>query len=252
MEYTKGDHIDGTLFDLMNGELQLRSRFREIESLIMEADGEVDDELDQKFNELLDLILETDEAVEDKIDSYGFVMSELESDIEGLKGREKPVKALAKSLRNRRKGLERSRSKMKDRIHDFLRSLNKDRIEGDHYRFRRQANGGRRSIDVSDTASDPEDMPSAFTQVSYDMSEIREGLKEIERVKERIQDHEEQMDEIEAKAKECDDDDDIARLRAEYKSVQDASHAFLEKLEYLEDTLSGFSFEERGEHVRKY
>lgn len=242
-----------TLTEIMVTQKDVLDELREIEQEIIDNDGEVTDELDARHDAALDKLLTLEGSVEEKIDGYGAVMTELEQEIESVKGREKPIKEMKKNLRSRRKALQRNRDKMKERLMVYLREIGKERVEGDNFRFRRQSNGGRRSVDVDKTAT-PENVPEKYTRKSLDKSAIREDLKRLEELREQFEALREEWDKhCEIRAK-CDEgssgwhsaDGEAHQYREEAKGV-------LGEIKELEETVGQFaSFSERGEHIRKF
>ena len=167
-----------TLTEITAKHSQKIDRLKAIERDILDAGGEVTDEQDEEYNRLLDEILRTEETAQEKIDAYGAVMTELEQEIESIKGRAKPVKEMVDNLRSRRKALERNRERMKDRLMHYLREIGAERVEGESFRFRRQTNGGRRSVDVSDGFT-PEDVPEKYTRRKFDYGAIRDQASQF-------------------------------------------------------------------------
>ena len=229
-----------TLTEITAKHSQKIDRLKAIERDILDAGGEVTDEQDEEYNRLLDEILRTEEAAQEKIDAYGAVMTELEQEIESIKGRAKPVKEMVDNLRSRRKALERNRERMKDRLMHYLREVGEERVEGDSFRFRRQTNGGRRSVDVSDDFT-PEDVPEKYTRRKFDYGAIREDLKRLEDLREHYHALREEYE-----AQKGADDGAAAKIAARARSLY-------QEIEDLENEVEGLArLEERGEHIRKF
>jgi len=235
-----------TLTELMAHQSEIVGRLQELEQEIMDAGGEVTDEQDEEYDRLLDKLLAVEGGVEEKIDGYGAVMTELEQEIEAIRGREKPIKEMKENLLNRRKALERNRSKMKDRLMHYLRQMDEKRVEGQNFRFRRQTNGGKRSINIQDGVH-PEDVPERFTKRKFDFTEIRASLKELNTLQ---QEYERLREEYEEETQKVEDGEDP---KAEPEKIAEAAESVLEDLRDLRESVGQFAeLEERGEHIRKY
>jgi len=235
-----------TLTELMAHQSEIVDRLQELEQEILDAGGEVTDEQDEEYDRLLDELLSVEGSVEEKIDGYGAVMTELEQEIEAIKGREKPIKEMKKNLRNRRKALERNRSKMKDRLMHYLREMDEERVEGENFRFRRQGNGGKRSINIQDGVH-PEDVPDRFTKQKFDFIEIRASLKELNTLQQEYERLREEYEEATQKVENGED------LKAEPEKIAEAAESVLGDLRDLRESVGQFAgLEERGEHIRKY
>jgi len=242
-----------TLTEIMVTQKDVLDELREIEQEIIDNDGEVTDELDARHDAALDKLLTIEGSVEEKIDGYGAVMTELEQEIESVKGREKPIKEMKKNLRSRRKALQRNRDKMKERLMVYLQEIGKERVEGDNFRFRRQSNGGRRSVDVDKTAT-PENVPEKYTRKSLDKSAIREDLKRLEELREKYDQarnrYDEAVDDLNA-AEDGSEEEAEAEKRA--KEHADYAEGVIGNIRELEETVGQFaSLGERGEHIRKF
>ena len=241
-----------TLTELMVTEKDVLDELKAIEREIIENDGEVTDELDARHDAALDKLLTIEGSVEDKIDAYGAVMTELEQEIGAIEGREEPIKKMRENLRSRRKALERNRSKMKNRLMVYLRELGRERVEGENFRFRRQSNGGRRSVSVRDGIY-PEDVAEEYTYRKFDYNAIREDLKRLEQLRERYEQlryaYDEAMD-AHAEAENGSKEERLAEEQAR-EHAEEAS-GVLEEIRNLEGNLSPFTLEERGEHIRKF
>jgi len=210
---------------------------RAVEQEIIDNDGEVTDELDARHDAALDKLLTLEGSVEKKIDGYGAVMTELEQEIEAVKGREQPIKDMKKNLRSRRKALQRNRDKMKERLMVYLRELGKERVEGDNFRFRRQSNGGRRSVDIS-PGTGPEDVSEEFTRTSLDKSAIRDALKELARLRKQY--------------KQLRDGYGSANSPAEEAEIAEKAREVGGRIKELEEVEEFAELGERGEHIRKF
>lgn len=230
-----------TLIDLTIAKSEVVERLKAIEAEIIENDGEVTDELDEAYDECLDELLAMDGTIEQKVDAYGAVMTELEQEIGAIEGREKPIKKMKKNLAARRKALQRNRGKMKDRLMFYLRENDTERVEGENFRFRRQANGGRRSVNVQDGVT-PAQVDKRYTYRKFDYDAIRGALKDLEALRE-----------------------EYGALRGEYKAVRRGAEgrtpveiskeaeSALERIEELESSVGQFaSLSRRGEHIRKF
>jgi myosin heavy subunit len=232
-----------TLIELTHAKSEVVDRLKAIEKEIIENDGEVTDEMDEAYDECLDELLAMDGTVQEKIDAYGAVMTELEQEIESVKGREKPIKKMKKSLRSRRKALQRNRGKMKERLMHYLREMNEERVEGDNFRFRRQANGGKRSVNVQDGVRPP-DIDSEYTYRKFDYDAIRNALKELESLRKEYKVLRERYDA--ARKGTLDADVEPADIEAEAKPLYD-------RIQELEGSVGQWAgLGERGEHIRKF
>lgn len=231
-----------TLTELTANKSQVLDNLKEVERKIIENDGEVTDELDAEHRRCLDALLTMDDSIENKVDSYGAVMTELEQEIEAVKGREQPIKEMRKNLRSRRKAMERNRERMKERLMHYLQETDEERVEGDNFRFRRQKNGGKQSLNISDNVR-PEDVPERFTSSKFDKREIRAALKELTTLREEY----DRLREKHEEAKEAEDPEE------DPSDIADAASSVLEDLKELDQTVGQFAeFEERGEHIRKF
>jgi len=235
-----------TLTELTFGKSEVLDRLKEIEREIIENDGEVTDELDARHRKCLDELLAMEGSIEDKVDAYGAVMTELEQEIEAVKGRAEPIKEMRDNLRSRRKALERNRERMKDRLMHYLRELDEERVEGETFRFRRQTNGGKRSVDIQDGVH-PEDVPEKFTREKFDYGEIRTALKELNTLRE-------EYDRLRGKheeAKQAVENDEEPEEPPE--KIAKAAKSVMGDMQELDQTVGQFAeLEERGEHIRKF
>lgn len=230
-----------TLIDIMGSEIELIERLREIEQEIIDNEGEVDDALDEEYNAVLDALLNAEGQVEDKIDAYGAVMTELEQEIEGVRGREKPVKEVVENLRSRRKALQRNRERMKERIMVYLQELGIERIEGNNFRFRRQTNGGKRSVNVTGDVG-PADVGHQYTYSKFDYDAIRNALKDLESLREEYDVLRKRYEQ--AKAGEID---------TPAPEVAKEAKALVSRIEELEESVGEWAeLSDRGEHIRKF
>jgi len=230
-----------TLTEIMVSQKDVLEELREIEQEIIDNDGAVTDELDSRHDAALDKLLAIEGSVEDKIDGYGAVMTELEQEIEAVKGREQPIKEMKKNLRSRRKALQRNREKMKERLMVYLREIGKERVEGDNFRFRRQSNGGRRSVDIS-PGTDPDDVSEEFTRTSLDKSAIRDALKELSRLRDQFEQLRADYDRAKSNP---DSGTNASKIAKRASEVAD-------RIEELEEVEQFASLGERGEHIRKF
>lgn len=230
-----------SLIELTKAKSDVVERLKAIEQEIIDNDGEVTDELDEAYDECLDELLSMEGTIEEKIDAYGAVMTELEQEIESVKGREKPIKKMKKSLRSRRKALQRNRDKMKDRLMIHLRALGEERVEGDNFRFRRQSNGGKRSVEVTGDVS-PAEVSHEYTYSKFDYDAIRNALKELESLREEY----EVLHERYEAAKE-------GEIDTPAPQVAEEAQALVDRIEELEGSVGKWAeLSERGEHIRKY
>lgn len=222
-----------TLIQLTEANRDLARRLSDIEEEIMDNAGEVDEELDERHREALDDLLWAEEAVEEKIDAYGAVMTRLEQTAEEIDGRMDPIRDMLDNLRARRDAARRSIDNMKERIHRYLKVMKTDKVEADHFRFRRQANGGKQPMSIKEGAL-PTEAPDTYTRKEFDRTRIRQDLEALQSLRE-------QKEELERTSSDERDDE----WREQYDRV-------LEGIEDLKKVEEIAVLEDRGEHIRKY
>lgn len=125
--------------------------------------GDSDDPEDQRA--FMDTLEGLTGEIEVKADSYAVVLAE-------LKAQREKVKAEKERLGRIEKVIENNERRMKERIHDAMVAIGKDKIKTDLHTFAIQKNGGLQPLVVTG------DVPDNFTKVIIepDNEKIRKAL----------------------------------------------------------------------------
>lgn len=143
---------------------------RALHELLEESGGEVAAEDEAALD---DFFAELGAAESEKIDGYCALIAELEAKAE-IRSREADrISALAKTD-------SALASRLKTRLHDYLRFRNEQSFETLRFKIRRQKNGGKRPVILSEYYSqNPVELPEQFRRVEFkpDLERLRENLE---------------------------------------------------------------------------
>lgn len=156
--------VKASFKEVMNTErnlLELANEARELESLIMDAGGELSPEVEARlnFNSL---------QLQQKIDSYVYVEEHFDA-MEALwKRRAESCAAIAKRF-------ARTREQLRDRVKFVMNEMQANEIAGKFYRYKLSATSGRLVIDSE--AAIPTDFKMVVTTTVPDKDRIKDALK---------------------------------------------------------------------------
>jgi len=140
---------------------QLIDESRAIEQSIMEAGGEVSPEVEALAS------MSTNELAK-KLDAYCMVLESLKARVDYAKDKAKDWKAIEKSLDQRIEYLE-------SRLHSAMIQLNTDRIDGDDFTLKLQANPPK--VQVIDESAIPGKYLITTTTTNVDKFQLLADLK---------------------------------------------------------------------------
>jgi len=148
----------------------LTDELKALISHLIENGGEITDEMEERFDALLDM-------EEEKTEGYIQVIRDLEASAEAVKAEED-------RLKKRRRALQNSADRLKDRLAWAMEQRDQEVRETDLGKVRLQQ-ASRRSLNVQ---VDAEALPDRFTRVSVkpDKREIRAALEEGNAVAEEV------------------------------------------------------------------
>lgn len=146
-----------TIFELTEAEIKL---------LNMLVDGDMTDEEQEMWNDAKEF---TDEEYAKKFDSYGCVIQEATYKVNNLLAESKRMADKAEVLKN---NIER----LKKRLEESMRATGRRSVDGEHFRFVIQKNGGKQKLVLDE---EPIYMPEAFQkwEVKVDTEALREYLE---------------------------------------------------------------------------
>lgn len=148
-----------SLFQIGEEELVLLDR-------LLEAEGELDGPLEEWF-------VQIGEEKERKLNSIGWLIRKVEGENDTLTKEINRLSAFKKTNENIVK-------RIKERILTYLTLTNQKNVETDHFKFARQANGGKNPVVVSEWAeANPSELGERYSKVTWgvDTENIREDLE---------------------------------------------------------------------------
>lgn len=166
-----------TLFELTQEQQNLKACLETLEDALEDAGGVVTDEQDRAYNALVDDLAAADAGLEDKLDSYGFVKAEIEAEIGEIEGRMAPLQELLDNLRARRDAKRRQVERLKQAVLNHLENTGRDKVDCNHFRFRRQRNGGKQPLALDPEANPDDPRFDAFIRKDFDTDALRQALK---------------------------------------------------------------------------
>ena len=175
-----------TLFELTKEQLELKARLEQIEEEIEEAGGALTEEREEKWDHLILDRLESEANVEEELDSYGFVFGELEAELNEIEGRMEPLLDILDNLRARRNSKARQIDRLKGAVLYYLDATGQEKIECDHFRFRKQQNGGRVPLDISEGVDPYDERYDRFVKKDFDRDALRDALESGDPVAEEV------------------------------------------------------------------
>jgi len=157
-----------TLYDLTD-------ELKALTDALIDAGGEITDDMEERFDALLDM-------EEEKTEGYIQVIRDLEASAEAVKAEED-------RLKKRRRALQNSADKLKDRLAWAMEQRDQEVRETDLGKVRLQE-ASRRSMNVQ---VDAEALPDRFKRVNVkpDKRELRDALKDGDAVAENVAELEE-------------------------------------------------------------
>jgi hypothetical protein len=136
-----------TLFQIGDEELALYDQ-------LTETDGEMDEPLEKWFNEL-------GEERDRKLNSIGWLIRKVEGDNDVLKKEIARLSAFVKTNDN-------IVTRVESRILTYFVLTNQTKLETDHFKFGRQANGGKRPVVISEWAkNNPSELGEKYSKVTW-------------------------------------------------------------------------------------
>lgn len=111
-------------FDLVHDKRKLEETF---ERMLLEADGEITEEIDQLYQQIIDL----EDSIEDKVKAYRWVKLKIEAEVAAWKGRYEHWKKVAEVDRKVQKARENNVANLKSRVVMLLRSLDEESVKID-------------------------------------------------------------------------------------------------------------------------
>ncbi len=165
-----------TLFELTHEQQDLKARLEAIEDVLEEAGGVVTDEESRAYDALVDDLAASEADIESKLDGYGFVKAEIEAEIGEIEGRMEPLREILDNLRARCDAKKRQVERLKQAVLDYLENTGLERIDCDHFRFRRQRNGGKQPLAFSAEADPYDARFDAFVRKDFDNDALRQAL----------------------------------------------------------------------------
>lgn len=142
-----------------------------LENLLIENDGEIGNDaveaaIDSWFAELGD-------ARNSKLESYAYLIRAISEDAAAIKNEVDRLKARQKAMENRATHLQ-------QRLENFFRVHNLDRIETTNFTFAMQKSGGKPKVLLNEYfAENPVELPEGLRRVKFeaDLIAIRERLE---------------------------------------------------------------------------
>lgn len=141
---------------------QLDDQLAEIEDALLDAGGEIDDDLDAKLDELLD-------ARDDKVDGYIAIIRTYEATATAFKEEEQRLAA-------NRRAAENAAKRLKARLLDSMRQHGETEIKGRLGKAKVQRSGTRPVVVLCDLEDLPEDL--VRRTAAPDLAAIKDALKE--------------------------------------------------------------------------
>jgi hypothetical protein len=141
----------------------IQAGWEALEDALEANGGELTPELEQ-VHDVLNL------ALADKVDGYVLYLRSIEEQAKGLK-------ALEQEFAAKRATIERRRERLKARVLEFMQARGLDRVKGAVLPgFRKQANGGKRKMDVAENVP-LEKWPRSCLKLVVDEAAVRSWLE---------------------------------------------------------------------------
>ena len=140
---------------------KIGEHFYALESLIIEQEGEITDEIDQWLDEY-------QAKEEEKIDAYCYVIQKFDD-----------IAQEAQRLAERSKTYSKKVSQLKDRLKIYLENRGREKVETPRFTVTICGNGGKLPVKLHEDIT-PEDLPDQFTRtfIEPDMQKIREAIQD--------------------------------------------------------------------------
>ncbi|WP_340106915.1 siphovirus Gp157 family protein [Rhodohalobacter sp. 8-1] len=152
-------HITANKSNTKESLFMIGEHFYALESLLMESEGEITEEIDQWLDEY-------QAKEEDKIDAYCYLIQKFEE-----------IATEAKRLADRSSSYNKKAKNLKDRLKLYLESRGKEKIESPRFTISVCRNGGQLPIRLHEDVT-VERLPEQFVQVHRDpdLNTLRDAI----------------------------------------------------------------------------